>query len=108
MDVSNNNEYRLLTEQEIRKLYYNKVKAHHKKGLVQIQTNFGNLDIRLDSDFVPKTCENFIELCEKKYYNNTIFHRLIHNFCVMEKIVIYLYSNIIDARRRPNCNWKRW
>ena len=84
------NEYRPLTESEIRNLYYYKVKSHHKKGLVQIQTNFGNLDIQLDSDLAPKTCENFIELCEKQYYNNTIFHRLIQNFCVF--IICYIHS----------------
>lgn len=82
VDVGNSNDFRALTEKEIRNLYHFKVKTHHKKGLVQIQTNFGNLDVRLDCDFVPRTCENFIELCEKKYYNNTIFHRLVHNFCV--------------------------
>ena len=82
MDPDFSNEYRGLTEIEIRKLYYYKVKAHHKKALLQIRTNFGNIDLRLDSDLVPKTCENFLELCEKKYYNNTIFHRLIQNFCV--------------------------
>lgn len=82
MDIGNSNDYRGLTDHEIRKLYYFKVKSHHKKGYVQIQTNFGNLEIRLDCDMVPKTCENFIELCEKKYYKNTIFHRLIQNFCV--------------------------
>jgi len=31
---------------------------------------------------VPKTCENFMMLCKKGYYNDTIFHRLIRNFMV--------------------------
>lgn len=88
VDPKNLNEFRALTEKEIRNLYYLKVKTHHKKGFVQIQTNYGNLDIRLDSDLVPKTCENFIELCEKKYYNNIIFHRLIQNFCVTFSLLI--------------------
>ncbi|ETN71538.1 peptidyl-prolyl cis-trans isomerase, cyclophilin-type [Necator americanus] len=28
----------------------------------------------------PKTCENFILLCSRGYYNNTTFHRIIKNF----------------------------
>ena len=28
----------------------------------------------------PKTCENFLELCEKKYYDGTKFHRIIKGF----------------------------
>ncbi|EPB80148.1 peptidyl-prolyl cis-trans isomerase, cyclophilin-type [Ancylostoma ceylanicum] len=28
----------------------------------------------------PKTCENFILLCSRGYYNNTRFHRIIKNF----------------------------
>ncbi|KJH45633.1 peptidyl-prolyl cis-trans isomerase, cyclophilin-type [Dictyocaulus viviparus] len=28
----------------------------------------------------PKACENFITLCSRGYYNNTIFHRIIKNF----------------------------
>lgn len=30
----------------------------------------------------PKTCENFIRLCKKQYYDGTIFHRSIRNFVV--------------------------
>lgn len=53
-----------------------------KKGYVQIVTSLGAMNIELFANFVPKTCENFIELCERKYYNNTKFHRLIPNFMV--------------------------
>jgi len=31
---------------------------------------------------VPKTCENFIKLCQKDYYDGTKFHRSIRNFMV--------------------------
>lgn len=30
----------------------------------------------------PKTCENFIRLCKKQYYDGTVFHRSIRNFVV--------------------------
>lgn len=32
----------------------------------------------------PKTCENFIRLCKKQYYDGTIFHRSIRNFVVSD------------------------
>ena len=50
---------------------------------MEIITNFGSLNVELYSDFTPKTCENFIELCEKKYYNDTNFHRFVKDFCVI-------------------------
>ncbi|PIO32372.1 hypothetical protein AB205_0189110, partial [Aquarana catesbeiana] len=31
---------------------------------------------------IPKTCENFIKLCKKNYYDGTIFHRSIRNFVI--------------------------
>jgi cyclophilin family peptidyl-prolyl cis-trans isomerase len=40
------------------------------------------MDLMIHCDFTPLTGENFIELCEKKYYNETKFHRLVKNFVV--------------------------
>ena len=34
----------------------------------------------------PKTCENFIKLCKKQYYDGTIFHRSIRNFVVSGRV----------------------
>lgn len=31
----------------------------------------GNLNFELHCDLTPKTCENFILLAKKKYYDNT-------------------------------------
>ena len=50
------------------------------KAYVQIQTNFGNLNLELFCSETPKTCFNFIMLAKKGYYNETIFHRSIKNF----------------------------
>ncbi|XP_065211113.1 RING-type E3 ubiquitin-protein ligase PPIL2 [Planococcus citri] len=58
---------------------YERVK---KKGYVRLVTNFGPLNIQLDSDIVPKTCENFLKLCQRGYYENTKFHRSIRNFMI--------------------------
>nr|XP_027204347.1 RING-type E3 ubiquitin-protein ligase PPIL2-like [Dermatophagoides pteronyssinus] len=51
-----------------------------KKGYVRLVTNFGNLNLELYCDKVPRTCDNFIQLCRRGYYDNCRFHRLIKNF----------------------------
>ncbi|KAI6650926.1 Peptidyl-prolyl cis-trans isomerase-like 2 [Oopsacas minuta] len=51
-----------------------------KKGYVRLVTNFGNINLELHCEFVSKTCENFLKLCKKGYYDETIFHRSIRNF----------------------------
>ncbi|KAF7492340.1 RING-type E3 ubiquitin-protein ligase PPIL2 [Sarcoptes scabiei] len=53
-----------------------------KKGYVRLVTNFGNLNLELYCDKVPRTCDNFILLCNRSYYDNCKFHRLIKNFMV--------------------------
>lgn len=49
---------------------------------VQISTNLGNLNFELHCEAAPKTCYNFIKLCNSKYYHNTKFHRLITKFMI--------------------------
>lgn len=51
-------------------------------GYVRLMTNFGLLNLQLHCDLVPKTCENFMKLCQNGYYNGTIFHRSVRNFMV--------------------------
>ncbi|MEQ2164356.1 RING-type E3 ubiquitin-protein ligase ppil2, partial [Goodea atripinnis] len=51
-----------------------------KKGYVRLHTNKGDLNFELHCDKVPKAGENFIRLCKKGYYDETIFHRSIRNF----------------------------
>ena len=53
-----------------------------KKGYVRLVTNLGPLNVELYCDQVPKTCDNFMSLCKKGYYNNTKFHRSIKHFMV--------------------------
>jgi peptidylprolyl isomerase len=52
------------------------------KTTVVLETNQGNIEIRLKLEVAPKTCENFIGLIEKGYYDGIIFHRVIKNFMV--------------------------
>ncbi|CAH8604980.1 unnamed protein product [Dicrocoelium dendriticum] len=53
-----------------------------KKGYVSLITSHGKLNLELHCDLVPKTCENFIRLCESGYYNDTTFHRIIRYFII--------------------------
>lgn len=50
--------------------------------VVVIETNVGNIEITLKTDVAPKTCENFVGLVEKHYYDGIIFHRVIKNFMI--------------------------
>ncbi|OAF70439.1 hypothetical protein A3Q56_01807 [Intoshia linei] len=52
------------------------------KAYVSLVTNYGDLNLELYCTKAPKTCENFIKLCESKYYDNVIFHRSIRNFMI--------------------------
>lgn len=62
---------------ERRLLVYKQIK---EEALLSINTNYGVLNIMLYCKQAPKTCENFITLCELNRYNGTLFHRLIKGF----------------------------
>ncbi len=47
-----------------------------------IKTNQGDIKIKLFTDVAPKTCENFVTLAKKGYYNGVIFHRVIKEFMI--------------------------
>ncbi|XP_039117710.1 peptidyl-prolyl cis-trans isomerase CYP65 [Dioscorea cayenensis subsp. rotundata] len=53
-----------------------------KKGYVQLHTSHGDLNLELHCDITPRTCENFITLCERGYYDGVAFHRSIRNFMI--------------------------
>ena len=45
-----------------------------------LETNQGTIELRLFPEVAPKSCENFVGLIEKGYYNGIIFHRVIPSF----------------------------
>jgi len=47
-----------------------------------IETEKGNITIRLFRQYAPKTVANFIELAGKGFYNGLIFHRVDPGFCI--------------------------
>ncbi|KAI3624016.1 cyp8 [Malassezia furfur] len=54
--------------------------SKHPKALVRLMTNFGALDLELHVDKAPRTCYNFLELCRRGTYKDTLFHRNIPGF----------------------------
>lgn len=66
-------------ENEIR---YARITNGKKKGYVRLTTNLGTINLELDCDICPRTCDNFIKHCVDKYYVGSKFHRSIKNFMV--------------------------
>ena len=76
MQIQTTNEVAVLDKDVVR---YARVK---KKGYVRLVTNYGSLNLELFCNLVPKTCENFLKLCQNSYFNNTKFHRSVRNFMI--------------------------
>lgn len=53
-----------------------------KGPIATIQTNHGDIKIKLFNKLVPMTVENFVRLAKKGYYDNTTFHRVISDFMI--------------------------
>ena len=53
-----------------------------RKSTVVLETSQGPITLRLWPQIAPHTCENFIGLVEKGYYNGLIFHRVIKEFMI--------------------------
>ena len=47
-----------------------------------IKTSFGNIKFSLMSDIAPETVRNFSQLAKSKFYNETLFHRVIPGFMI--------------------------
>lgn len=76
LDVVTNAERALISEED----YMLVVKRIKIKGYASIQTNFGNINVELYTDYAPRTVYNFVKLSQQGYYKNTIFHRNVRNF----------------------------
>ena len=57
-----------------------KENAVENSPVVVVETTLGNFEITLKPDVAPKTCENFIGLVNKHYYDGIVFHRVIKDF----------------------------
>jgi cyclophilin family peptidyl-prolyl cis-trans isomerase len=53
-----------------------------KPHTVHVLTNFGSFDVRLDVDDSPCTTSSFAALVRKKFFDGTIFHRIVPGFVI--------------------------
>ncbi len=53
-----------------------------KNPMVIIETNQGNIKVELFADKAPVSVKNFLSYVDDKFYDNTIFHRVISNFMI--------------------------
>ncbi|GAB5368033.1 hypothetical protein AAMO2058_001283100 [Amorphochlora amoebiformis] len=49
---------------------------------VEIKTSCGTVIFEMYYKHAPRTCENFVELARRGYYNDVVFHRIIKNFMI--------------------------
>ena len=57
------------------------VKKKDRKKDVLLQTNMGDIQIRL-SDSTPLHRDNFLKLAKQGFYDSVLFHRVINNFMI--------------------------
>lgn len=49
---------------------------------VKLETNMGDIVVRLDAAKAPETVANFLKYVKEGHYDGTIFHRVINNFMI--------------------------
>ena len=49
---------------------------------VKIETTKGDIVVELNEEKAPITCKNFLQYVEDKFYDGTIFHRVIKGFMI--------------------------
>ena len=49
---------------------------------VNIETNFGNISFKLLPELAPETVRNFEKLAKDRFYDGTLFHRVIPGFMI--------------------------
>jgi len=50
--------------------------------MITLNTNFGDIVIKLNFDDAPLSSANFLQYCRDGFYTDTIFHRVIGNFMI--------------------------
>lgn len=58
------------------------VGAQEKNPVVLIKTSLGDIKVELDAQKAPISTKNFLSYVDEKFYNGTVFHRVIENFMI--------------------------
>ena len=56
--------------------------SYSENPKVLLETNHGDITVELNQQKAPISVKNFISYVEKKFYDNTIFHRIIDDFMI--------------------------
>jgi peptidyl-prolyl cis-trans isomerase B (cyclophilin B) len=56
--------------------------ANANDPVVLVSTSMGDIKVELFKDKAPKTVENFLSYVNEKFYDGTIFHRVIPRFMI--------------------------
>jgi peptidyl-prolyl cis-trans isomerase B (cyclophilin B) len=57
--------------------------AQNKKNpVVEMDTSLGKIKIELFADKAPETVKNFLRYADEKFYDGTVFHRVIPDFMI--------------------------
>lgn len=56
--------------------------AAEKDPVVVIDTTFGPIKVELDAHKAPTTVQNFLAYVDDKFYDGTIFHRIVPGFVI--------------------------
>jgi peptidyl-prolyl cis-trans isomerase B (cyclophilin B) len=49
---------------------------------VALETSLGTIVVALDATSAPQTVQNFLSYVDRRFYDNTIFHRVIKSFMI--------------------------
>ena len=52
------------------------------KTVVVIETSMGNIEVELYPDKAPETVKNFLAYVNDKFFDGTVFHRVMSNFMI--------------------------
>lgn len=66
--------------------------------IVQIQTNFGDIEVNLFDETTPKTVENFLSYINEDAYDDTLVHRSDPGFIIQSG---GFYINLDDVAKKP-------
>ncbi|NBS89740.1 peptidyl-prolyl cis-trans isomerase, partial [bacterium] len=56
--------------------------AQEKRTVVNIETSLGNIKVELNESAAPISVKNFLSYVDDKFYDGTIFHRVISDFMI--------------------------
>jgi len=63
-------------------IFFASFSAFAANPVVIMETNMGTIEIELNEEKAPVSVKNFLSYVDKKFYDNTIFHRVINGFMI--------------------------